>query len=42
MFNPKHEFLQLVEKRETPDIEIEEVNCMNMCKKGPNVRMVST
>ena len=44
MFNPKDSFTEAMSAGEAgkggEEIEIEEVQCMNMCKRGPNVRMV--
>ena len=40
MFNPKTNFEAEQAAGEGVEIEIEEVSCMNMCKRGPNVRMV--
>ncbi len=37
-FNPKRALYECLEG--TGGIELEEVSCMNMCKRGPNVRMV--
>jgi len=39
-FNPRDALAELIRGDGDSNVQIEEVNCMNMCKRGPNVRLV--